>query len=98
MTHRVLPMRSRRRLELDLVNETPAPVLAGFEAAHHGMVRMMEVFRCMLLGRIVATANVSAKEAKPQMHPASAIFQAFLASGGSTGLHVMDLIKMRTRW
>ncbi len=90
-------MRSRRRVELHLVDEAPTPILAGFETAHHSMGRMLVVLRRMLVRRIVATADVPAEEAKPQMHPVGPIFQAFLAPVRSTRLHIMDLIEMRSR-
>ena len=88
-------MRSRRRLENDLIDEAPTPVLAAFQAAHDGMSRAVEVLCCMLPRRIVATADVPAGQAKTQMHPACPRFQAFLAAGRSMGLNVVDLIEMR---
>ena len=66
--------------ELYLIHKAPHPVFAGFDGLHDGMFGRVEMFRCVLvLGRI-ATPNVTAFTAKPQVHPIIAHFQTFFAS------------------
>lgn len=89
--------RTRRRLEEQFVDEAPPPVLAGFEAPQQCVGRLLEMLRRMLAGRIVATADVPARETKAQMQPAGPGVEALLAPGRSPGLHIVDLIEMRAR-
>jgi len=76
-------MRSKQlqlRFELYLIHKAPHPVFAGLDGLHDGMLGRVEMFRRMLvLGRI-ATPNMAALAAKPQVHPIIAHFQTFFAS------------------
>lgn len=54
---------------LDLVHVTPDPAFSRFDGANQRMLRFVEMLsRMLVLGR-VATANVSASEAKTQVDP-----------------------------
>jgi hypothetical protein len=75
-----------RHGQLSLIDVTPGPLLARLEGCHHGMARVVEMFRGMAAWRAVTTADVTAREAEPQMNPRCAQFQALftpLSTGGS---------------
>ena len=55
----------------------------------------MKVLGGVLSGRGVATADVPAGEAKPEMDPTLPGLQAFLAAFGRGGGYCVDLIEMR---
>src|ERR1700688_3904170 len=57
------------KLQHDLVDITPAPVLAGLERSHDGMLSRAEVLRGVPVLRLVATADVPACAAQAKMHP-----------------------------
>jgi hypothetical protein len=59
----------------------PEPVLAGFEAADQGVTGIGRVVAGVLRGGGVATADVPALGAAPEMKPPTACRQAFGASG-----------------
>jgi hypothetical protein len=83
-----------RRLEKQLVDVTPAPILAGLEAAHYGMARGMEVLGGMPPGRVIAAPDVAALLAHAKVNPAAAGGQAFLASFGGSRLDRADIGEM----
>jgi len=56
------------------------PSLPRFEAGRNGMSRGMEMLRGMLTGRTIATADVPAFRATPQMKPPSACNEALDAA------------------
>jgi hypothetical protein len=85
------------RFELYLIHKAPHPVFAGFDGLHDGMFGRVEMFRCVLvLGRI-ATPNVAALAAKPQVHPIIAHFQTFFASL-CVWAHILNVAGVRTSW
>jgi len=59
------------------------------------VTRSVIVFRGMLVFRIVATADVAAGHAEPQVNPGIPHFQAFLAAVRRAGFYIFDLIEMR---
>ena len=61
--------KSLRHGQLSLIDITPGPVLARLKESHHGMVRVVEMFCGMAAWRAVTTADVTAREAEPQMNP-----------------------------
>jgi hypothetical protein len=64
---------------LDLIDKAPHPIFPGFDGANKRMLAFVKMFGCMLvLGRITTT-NVSTFQAKPQMNPGVAHFDAFFA-------------------
>ncbi len=90
-------MRERRRAldeERQLVDVAPPPVLAGLVRLDQWVRRRPEVRRRVLVLRVVATADVAAGEAFPEVHPGIAYDQALLTTVGAR-LYVMDLVQMR---
>ena len=84
----------RRRLEPELIDITPAPVLARLEAAHNGVLGFVKVLGGVTVGRIVAAADVTAFETEPQMHPLVAGLDAFLAPLRRLGRDIVNLRDM----
>src|SRR6478736_5196429 len=60
----------------DLVDVAPAPRLAGLDAAHHRVARLVEVRLGVLADRGVAAADLPALGAGPQVHPGEALGDA----------------------
>ena len=87
-------MRSRRRFYEKIVDVTPAPVLAGLETAHQRVFSRVKMLRCVLTPRLVATSDVTARQAHPEMYPVHPNFQAFLASIGRSWIYIQNLIKV----
>src|SRR5262245_23306715 len=87
-------LRLRRRLEEQLVDIAPAPILAGLEALHHRMLRRLEMLGRVLARRLIAATDMAANQAHPQMDPATMRLQAFLAALRRARRDVADLIKM----
>jgi hypothetical protein len=58
------------------------------------MIARVEVFRCVLSDRIVATSNMSARQAKTKMHPFHPQLETFLATLGRAGWDVLNEIQM----
>ena len=69
----------RHGLEHRLVDKAPAPALAGFERSDNRMAGRVEMLGRVLIGRLVAAPDVTAREAKAEMDPAIAGLEAFLA-------------------
>jgi len=84
----------RRRLESQLIDITPAPVLARLETAHDRMLGLVKVLGGVTVGGIVAAADVTAFETEPQMHPLVAALQAFFAPVRRLRRNVVHLGKM----
>src|SRR5262245_32851661 len=63
---------------LRLVDVAPRPRSPGHDRSHHGMARLVEVLCRVLAGRGVATADMAARLALPELDPARAFFQALL--------------------
>ena len=84
----------RRRLEPELIDVAPAPVFAGLEAAHDGVLGLMEVLGCMRVGRIVAAADVAAFETEAQMHPFVSGRETFFAPLGCLRCYVVHVRKV----
>ena len=76
-------------LQEDFVHVAPPPILSRLEGTHDGMLGIVKVLRSMpVLGRI-ATPDVTALQAKPQVHPLVSHLEAFLAAF-ATRFHVAD--------
>jgi hypothetical protein len=83
------------RFEDQFVDETPHPILTGFDRLHDGMFAGVKVFGGMfILGRI-ATAYVATFAAQAQMNPSVARFQTFFAALG-VRLNFLDVAEVRT--
>src|SRR5205823_5183054 len=89
------PVERLDRVLDDAIDVAPAPRLARLAGADHGVRRRMEVARGVLVLRIVAAADVAARQAHPQVDPRVARFQAFLAAVGVAGARSVDLMKVR---
>jgi hypothetical protein len=66
--------------ESSFVDVAIRPVLAWLVGADDGVMRSFEVPRGMSPGRVVAAANVAARQAEPEMNPDTAILQTFHTS------------------
>src|SRR5437899_1970622 len=86
--------RPGRRLDEQILHVAEAPILARLEAAHHRMLRLVEMLRGVPVGGIVATADMTTLDAEAQMHPLVAARQTLLATVGCLGLDVPDLREM----
>src|SRR5690349_2812028 len=62
------------------VDIAPAPAFRRIVAFDDRVPGGVEMLRGMLVGRIVATADVTAGAAQPQMHPPASGLQAFFAA------------------
>src|SRR5712664_3131982 len=69
-----------RQIEQDFVDIAPTPAFRRIIAFDHRMRRGVEVLGRVLVGGIVATADVTAAAADPQMQPLAAALEAFLAT------------------
>ena len=64
----------------DLVEVAPTPVFARLKRPNHRMVSRMKMLRGVRVRRRVAAADVTARQAEPQMHPRVAGLEALLAT------------------
>src|ERR687898_644437 len=85
------------RLHRDLVDEAPQPVLTRLERLHDRVRGSVEVLRRVLVLRGIATPDVTANAAEPQMHPGVADLQALLATFGRPWRNVANLVEVGTR-
>src|SRR5262249_39484754 len=69
-----------RQIEQRLIDVTPAPALGRIVAFDDRMSGAVEMLGCVLVRRIIATADVTTGPAEPQMQPGAADLQAFLAA------------------
>src|SRR5712675_2581110 len=69
-----------RQIEQDFIDIAPAPTFRRIVALDDGMLGGVEVLGRVLVGGIVATADVTATAADPQMQPLAAALEAFLAT------------------
>src|SRR5947207_10672869 len=76
------------------MREAPATRHTQLEGPQPWMMRVPKMRARVVVLRIVATADVSAGETQPQMNPALAHRQAFLATVGAR-CHGTNLIEMR---
>src|SRR5438552_14562375 len=70
------------RLQHNLIDIAPAPVLTRFERGHDGVLGRVKVLGCMLVFGRIAAAHVTAGPAKPQVDPCVSHLEAFLATSG----------------
>ena len=81
-------------LQHHLVNVAPRPGLAGLERAHDGVMGLVEMpGGVFVLGGVTAT-HVPAAQAQPEMNPAVARLEAFLAAS-SAGMNFPDHFHVR---
>ena len=83
-----------RGLEHELVHEAEAPIFSRFEAAHDGMLGLVEMLCGVPVLRIVTAADVTALETEPQVHPLIPTRQTLLAPVGRLRRDGADLRQM----
>ena len=74
---------SIRKIEDYFIDVTPAPTLRRIVAFDDRMAGRVKVFGRMPVRRVIATADVAAGPAQPQVDPAGADLQAFFAPAGA---------------
>lgn len=85
------------KIQFELIDVAPAPILAGLKRLDDRMRGVMKVLGGVLVFRRIAAANVSALQAQSQVDPTVPHFQALLAAM-SAWRDLPDLIKVRTRF
>jgi hypothetical protein len=89
----VLRATELREIQLYLIHITPAPLLSRLNRPHDRMLCRMKVLRRMFIRRRIATPNMPADHAHPQMDPAPTNLQAFLTPS-CRRLYIPNLIQM----
>ena len=83
------------KIQFELVDVTPAPILPGLDRSHDGMLGRMEVLGSMLIFGRIATTDVPATQTQAKVHPPVAHLQTLFTTSGMR-FDVLDLIEMRT--
>lgn len=83
-------------IQFHFVDVAPTPGFAGLEGFHDRVMGRVKMFRRMFVLRRVATADMTAFETQPEMHPAIAHLQALFAPVGCAWSNVPYLIKVCT--
>jgi hypothetical protein len=78
-----------------LVHVAPAPILAGLDGLHDGVLGAVKMLGGMLILGGIAAPNVAAGKAHSQMDPRISALQTFFAAVG-IGFYMIDLIEVRT--
>jgi len=86
-----------RKSDLDLVDPAPSPCVSGHVGPDDRVAGLGEVGSRVPVRRQVATADMTAREAEPELDPRAADREALFAALGPW-LHATCLIEMRTRW
>jgi hypothetical protein len=84
------------RLQKELIGVAPGPVFAPFVTADDRVPGTVEVVRCMLPGRAVATSDVAAGQAHTEVHPAAPRLKALRAPFRWMRLNGAELINVCT--
>src|SRR5262245_45439306 len=82
------------RLQHQVIDVAPAPVVAGIKVPDDGVLGLVEMLRRVLAGRVVAAADVAATEAQSKMNPSPVRLEAFLAALWRARLDVADLVEV----
>jgi hypothetical protein len=85
------------RLHGNLIDEAPQPVLTRFERLHDRVRGGVEVLGRVLVLRGIATTDVAANAAEPQMDPGIANLQALFAPLRRPWRNVANLVEVGTR-
>jgi len=85
------------RLHRDLIDEAPEPIFTRLERLHDRVRSGVEVLRRVLVLRGMATTDVAANAAEPQMDPGVADLQAFFATLWRPWRNVANLVEVGTR-
>jgi hypothetical protein len=81
------------RVQLDLIDEAPTPILAGLERPHDRMSGAQEMGGGVLVRGAVATTDVAAGHAQAEVYPPTSNPQAVLTAVGAGG-DLADLVEM----
>jgi len=85
-------------LEIYLIDVAPPERLAGRNGLHDRMVGRLEMFCSVLILRAIATADMAAGEAHPQVYPCIANLDAILANHDVLRMDILDLIFVGTNF
>ena len=85
---------SRCRLDKKIVHIAPPPVFSGLVTPDYWVIAGVKVLRRVLALRLVATPDMAARKAHPEMHPGRSHLQAFFAAIRSQRIDITDLIEM----
>jgi hypothetical protein len=83
-------MRGSFVLNKALIDVAPAPNFSRFERPNNSVPGSMKMFGGVMVFRIIATADVAANQALPQMYPCIAYLEALFATIGRW-LHIVYL-------
>jgi hypothetical protein len=86
------------KFEFDFVDVAPAPIFAGFDGFHDGVVGCVEMFCGVFIFGGIAAGNVAADHAEAEMNPGVAQFDAFGADVSVSFNAFFDLIQVRACW
>jgi hypothetical protein len=84
---------SARKIEHHFVDVTPAPPFRWIKGFDDRVFRRVKMSCRMSIWRLIATTNMAAAAADPQMQPGVARFQTFFAPQGARN-NVMDCHEM----
>jgi hypothetical protein len=70
-------------LYFDLIDVTPAPILARFDRLHDGMFGPVKMLRGVFVFRRIAASHMAAFQAHSEVNPGVTHLQAFFASGSA---------------
>ena len=90
---RVLRHVTLGKVELQLIDVTPAPILSGLKRSHDGMLYGVKMFGRVLVLRRIAAPYMPTAEANPQVDPRVSDFQA-LFTATCIRFYVSDLAQM----
>ena len=85
---------TRREIQFEFIDVTPAPIFSGLDRSHDGMRGRMEVFRGVFIFGRIATTDMPAAQAQAKVHPPIARFQTLFTTSGAR-FDILDLIEMR---
>src|SRR5881396_943265 len=84
---------TRREIQFEFIDVTPAPIFSGLDRSHDGMRGRMEVFRGVFIFGRIATTDVPAAQAQAKVHPPIPHFQTLFTTSGAR-FDILDLIEM----
>jgi hypothetical protein len=86
------------KVQFDFVDVAPAPIFAGLDGFHDGVIGCMEMFCGVFVFGGIAAGNVAADHAEAEMNPGVAHFHAFGADVRVSFNAFFDLIQVRACW
>ena len=83
--------RAAAKVQTNFIDIAPSPPFRRIVSFDDRMAGRMKMLGGVSIRRVVATANMSAGAAEPQMHPLRTGFQALLATPGARR-HIVDRV------